>query len=309
MKQSSVCLVGVGAIGGVHLDAYLNMVSVQLTVVETNPAVAQELQERGIRVLPRLEDSWSNFIDIYDVCLPTFLHKNAILSILDNTNAAILCEKPIAIDLDETEKILTALKPRQRLFCAFVERFNEPCILLKNFSDQSTKPLEMSFTRRTKKPLNASWFNHTELGGDILLDLGIHDIDLACWYSGSTIASISDHVYGDNEHESFVIHFENDSTAKIDLGWDLPDNHRPGIENIMEVRSGGKVARYISDKEMVLINQVEFLVRPRFPLAYNKEIVDALALVNQETLINNFPSLDTLKQGMQTYELIKKDRK
>lgn len=309
MKRSNVCLVGVGAIGGVHLDAYIDTPSVQLTVIENNPVVAQKLQKRGIEVVSRLEDTWSTPVDIYDVCLPTFLHVDAILSILDNTKAAIICEKPIAIDLAETEMILPAFEPRLRLFCAFVERFNEPCIVLKNFSEQARKPIEMNFTRRTKKPLKAPWFNRPELGGDILLDLGIHDIDLACWYSGSTVAAISDHVYSDNDHESFVIHFENASTANIKLGWDLPEDHQFGIENIMEIRTGGQRARYTSDNETVLLNQTEFSVQPRFPQAYKNEIAEALALVSGELSTNNFPSMDALKQGMQTYELIKKDRK
>jgi len=309
MNIINVCLVGAGSIGMVHADTYIKNPNIKLTVVETEITKIDLLSKMGITVLTDLKSATNEHFDLFDICLPTHLHMEAINGTLSNSDAYVMCEKPIVLNTQQMDVLTKLPGVKDRLLCAFVERFNDPFVQIKEWSDRQVSPIKMEFKRRTKKPLNSPWFSKPELGGDILLDLGIHDIDLSLWFTDSRPVSVSNHEFADNNHESFDLTFQDGSLASFYLGWDLPENHAKGIENIVSVQSSTGSIRYLSESE-TLAGDIDRDVRPRFPLAYENEINEALLLASTgaKDISAKFPSLDQLKAGIKSFGMIAKDR-
>lgn len=308
MKAVKVCLIGAGNIGLVHLDAYKQRSDVEIAVLEADPDKQTSLKKRGITVYNDLDEALKVKHDLYDICLPTRAHHTFISHLLEHTDAYFLCEKPLALSHKEVNDIARMSGSSKRVMCAFVERFHEPCKVMKEWTLEHEGPYTMEFKRRTQKPLNAPWFNKPELGGDILLDLGIHDIDLTLWLSRSKIVSVSNHTFEDNNHESFQLTFDDGSTASIELGWNLEPDHPKGIENVMAIQSiDGSYVRYDSNTEL-LSGDIQKKIRPRFPEAYYDEISEAISVVRGNSL-HSFPTFNEIRRGMKSVDIIKKYRK
>jgi predicted dehydrogenase len=238
------------------------------------------------------------------------VHASTIQTILEKTRAYILCEKPLTLDVPQIDMLSKLPGAQTRISGAFVERFHEPFVAMKSWADKQTAPFTMSFSRRTKQPTYAAWFHKPELGGDILLDLGIHDIDLASWFTGTPVISVSDHTYDDDTHESFRLNYQDGSTADFYFGWDLPEDHKVGIENHVSIKSAAGELAYDSTAEsLARTSPKKQAVRPRFPEAYYDELKAAISLAGGDTSNDRFPALNDMRAVMEIIQLAKQDRK
>ena len=304
MSKRRVCLVGYGSIGSVHAEAYRQHEDVLLSIVELDPVKRKQAASGHTTTYDSLDVALKYDHDLYDVCLPTHLHKPIVTQILTQTNAVVLCEKPLGMNAHEVREMQVLQNANRRLLCALVERFNQPFSSIKAWTSKCQGPYEMTFVRRTKKPLAAAWFGHPELGGDIVLDLAIHDIDLALWYVSASIISVR-RQSSDNNSEAFLLGFKDGSTAHITSVWDLPNNHSAGIENHVLLKSNGGSIAYDSTKEELSYDVLENMT-PRFPAAYYAEINAALAYVSGAP--NLFPDLTTVLAGLEIFDKVKEAR-
>lgn len=306
IADMNVCLIGCGGIGSLHLEVYQSL-GCSVSVVETDPDKVTLLASKQVPVYASIDEVIVSHHDLYDVCLPTHHHAKAVEVLLKQTSSKILCEKPLTLTSVEAKQLYSTADATTRLLCAFVERFNHPFELIKQWTDSHPGPYELTLKRRTKKPRNAPWFGQPELGGDVVLDLGIHDIDLAIWLTNSTCTEILNHQASHDDHENFELLFADGSRSKHYSGWDLPQDHQFGIENYVSLRTGDDSITYNSDTETITTNHDDRTVTPRFPAAYYKEIEAALAFtadLNQR----QFPSADTVVHGLDIFEKIKARR-
>jgi predicted dehydrogenase len=163
----------------------------------------------------------------------------------------------------------------------------------------------MRFTRRTKKPEQQGWFSDPKLGGDIVLDLGIHDIDASIWFSKSELASIISHVT-DQDQESFEIKLQDGSRCHFDLGWDIPATSEIGIENNFSIKTATGSFTYDGLTETITVNEVTKSVNPRFPQAYQNEIHGSIQMPHKKD--SHFPTHNEIKHGLTIVEAITKER-
>lgn len=305
--RQRVCLIGIGAIGGLHLEAYQRYsTEVQLGIVEIDPQKRSKIEMQGYQTYDSLEDAFTDDYGLYDIALPTFLHFNALDKILSETNASILCEKPLVLNKKELAHLLMKHGDfEKRVNCAFVERFNEPFFMAKQWAKEHSAPFRIHLERRTKKPIQTNWLGKPEQGGDVMLDLGIHDIDAVIWWTGSSLESISRHTLGD-DLEEVLINMKDGSEALIVAGWDLPADNEAGIVNIFELQAGEDYFRYDQDREQVVENRKALTVTRRFPIAYFNEI-DAM-LGKCDELRTHFPTKMELSEAINIVSMIQKDR-
>ena len=300
---------GVGAIGGLHLEAYRRHgTKITLGTVEMDSQKNKRLTQEVDHVYRVLEDAVAHSYDLFDICLPTFLHFEAIEKILSTTSSQILCEKPLVLNITELQKLKKQFPTlSDRVNCAFVERFNEPFYLAKQWSEKQRGPFSIILERRTKKPVYAEWSGDVSRGGDVMLDLGIHDIDAACWWTNSVIDKIEKHtVSGDTESVSIIM--ADGSTVKIITGWDLPQEASTGIVNTFRiVASNNSSFSYNADDEKVSYDGGEHHVIPRFPSAYYSEIDTFLGIPMKHS--GGFPTLNEIENTMITLSKIQEDRK
>ncbi|MCD6472158.1 Gfo/Idh/MocA family oxidoreductase [Candidatus Aerophobetes bacterium] len=202
MKSLGIGLAGCGAIGKVHALAYRNLSSyyrlpVQVKLVgvcTSNERTAKRAQQEhnfefccnDYSFLLERDD-----IDIIDCCMPNYLHKNVILDTI-SCGKHIYCEKPLAMNVEEAEQIINAVRNSNvKHQIAFNYRFVPATIRAKQLIKQDSLGKIFSFRGEylhsgyidLDRPM--SWrLRKEEAGGGALIDLGIHIIDLIRYLLG-----------------------------------------------------------------------------------------------------------------------------
>ena len=128
-------------------------------------------------------------IDVIDICTPNIYHYDMIMKSLD-AGKNVYCEKPLAINYEQAEKILEKLESvnePQNLICAsvFQNRFTPAVLKAKQLISEGRLGRIISFrtaylhNSNIDLTKNASWKQDATIGGGgVLFDLGSHVIDL-----------------------------------------------------------------------------------------------------------------------------------
>ena len=121
MKKLNVGLVGAGFMGKAHVVAYSNMpkffwpapaVPVLKTVCDIEPSIAEEAKDRfGFQASCT---DWHDIIndpeiDVVNICTPNNVHAPIAIAALQ-AGKHVICEKPIASNLDDAKAMADAAK-------------------------------------------------------------------------------------------------------------------------------------------------------------------------------------------------------
>ena len=130
-------------------------------------------------------------IDAVVIATPTSTHTQVI------TDAAlagkhIFCEKPLALTLDECDAAITAvMQARVKLQLGFMRRFDAAYVLAKKKIDEGTIGQPVAFHSISRDATRTSLeFARREKSGGMILDMGVHDFDMARWLMGSEIVRV-----------------------------------------------------------------------------------------------------------------------
>ena len=127
-------------------------------------------------------------IDVIDICLPTFLHKEFTLRAAAAAKD-VVCEKPMAMSLSEADAMIEACrKANVKLFIAHCIRFWPEYALLKQMVSDGRygKLVSLNLTRLGEFPSWSSenWLADESKSGGGVLDMHIHDTDYALYLLG-----------------------------------------------------------------------------------------------------------------------------
>ena len=127
-------------------------------------------------------------IDFVDICLPSFLHREYVMMLLER-GYHVLCEKPMALNSKDCVDMVSAEKKSGNLLMiAQVLRFFNEYEYLKNCIEENTfgKPLAASFKRVSQPPVWGwdNWFMDYNKSGGCITDLHIHDVDMVRYLFG-----------------------------------------------------------------------------------------------------------------------------
>lgn len=283
-SKLKVCVVGAGNIGGLHLEMYQTMLGADCEViaVDADESRRETAEKYGAKFYTSLDAALAEHeFDLVDVSTPTNLHFDLAKRVLEETNAHLIIEKPITQTSAQAAELAELAKNKNRIvMCAMVERFFQPFQQIKEWCDNNQGPFEMEFVRRTRKP-DAAWFGKQSLGSDVTQDLGIHDIDLARWFSNGGIQKVQDVKNLPDRAEISAV-MDDSSKVNFTFGWDLPDDSAQGIENIVRVRSGDKEISYNSADNSLTIDGVKQAVtEQRIPSAYGGELKHMVECIRQ----------------------------
>jgi len=129
-------------------------------------------------------------IDAVFICTPNYLNKPLTIQALE-AGKHVFCEKPPAFNSNEVEEIIdTEKKTGKKLMYGFNHRHHESIRHMKNLIDSKEYGKVIWMRGRYGKSVDKSFFNtwraKKELaGGGILLDQGIHMLDLFIMLGGS----------------------------------------------------------------------------------------------------------------------------
>ncbi len=179
-----IALVGVGGMGGVHLNVYKNMKDIELCAL--CDIRLDMLKEKAEGLSARLYSDMEEMLkeekpDMVDICTPTYLHVEQSVMAME-AGANVLCEKPMALSGVDCEKLTETIKRTgKRYMTAQVVRFMNPYIYLKNTlkSQKYGRLVSLSMQRVSQTPLWSweNWMLCKEKSGHAPIDLMIHDID------------------------------------------------------------------------------------------------------------------------------------
>ena len=126
--------------------------------------------------------------DMVDVCLPTFLHAKTTIELLKR-GYNVLCEKPMALNYEQSTAMVEAANQSEgKLMIAQCLRFASAYTFIKDAIEAQTygKPVSAVFRRMGGPPVRGwdNWFMDHSRSKGCLLDMHIHDIDMARFLFG-----------------------------------------------------------------------------------------------------------------------------
>lgn len=224
-------VIGVGRMGMVHARI-LNQIQ-EVNVV----AVVDSRPEAGASLARELETTWyasteatlrDAAIEAWLIATPTPTHPVIVRSALE-AGIHVLCEKPLSLDAREGST-LGRLAGRQGLVLqiGFWRRFSAPWKIAKETLDAGLigDPVMIRLSQWDAYPPPAA-FCDPRVSGGLAIDCGVHEFDLAEWFTGSTVTTVTgrnlrivdDAVRrsGDVDNLVAMLDLENGVTAMVDL--------------------------------------------------------------------------------------------
>ncbi|MFX0049300.1 MAG: Gfo/Idh/MocA family protein, partial [Candidatus Hermodarchaeota archaeon] len=185
-------------------------------------------------------DGWIKMIeneklDIVSICTPNYLHASITLKAIEK-NCHVLCEKPIAITQEELNQMEAILNAKDLIFfSSFQKRYNPTFKLIKNIIERGILGkitlIRYYFSHYGPyKSWNAlseeKWFfDSQKAGGGVLLDLGVHCIDILRFLLGD-YDKVTGFNYNttcinleDEDNCTVLFRFKNDTTGLISVSW------------------------------------------------------------------------------------------
>lgn len=192
MKKTKVTfgIVGCGRIAQRHAE-HINRLGKLVAVCDIVPQKAEELAKKyNAQAVFKIEDLLKiPNIDVISICTPNGLHAKHSIQAL-KTNHHVLCEKPMAIKVEDCRQmILAAKKAKKDLFIVKQNRFNPPIVALKKLLDEKKLGKIYSaqlncFWNRNPEYYKNSWKGTKDLDGGTLFTQFSHFIDLLYWLVG-----------------------------------------------------------------------------------------------------------------------------
>ena len=228
----NVGVVGLGRLGRVYAEDLARYVpAANLVAVADAQASVAETFAREYRV-PKWYASHSDLLSDRDVeavavITPTSTHKEVVVEAA-RCGKAIFCEKPISLSMVESKQMLDAVGRAGVFFqMGFQRRFDSGYIEAKKKVDAGvigTPVLIISISRDPFAP--PLEFCDPKASGGLILDMGIHDFDLARMFvgevesvfaTGAALAYPEMNSVGDIDNAVINLVFENGSLGVVQL--------------------------------------------------------------------------------------------
>jgi len=284
-----VGLVGVGRMGSVLARHLVNGVpeASLVAIADLDRAKAQALASQNgaaaVYVDP-LELFERRDIEAVLIVTPTDTHP-ALVAAAAAAGKHVFVEKPLALTLDGCERAISAAAAAGvKLQVGFMRRFDPAYREAKGKIEQGAIGRPTLFKSINRDPVRTSLeFARRESSGGLIMDLGIHDFDLARWLMGSEVARVSSEggclAYpelaeaGDIDNAVVNLRFQDGAVGNVDLS----RNAVYGFDSRTEVlgTSGAVVVGRQRESDLMLLyaKGAGGPTRPgRFDQAYLEEI-------------------------------------
>ena len=332
-----VGVIGCGAIAQlVHLPAYRDLEKAELVAVaDVDAKRAEDTAKKfgakywysDYKQLLARED-----IDAVSICTPNFLHCEQAVAAAE-AQKSVLLEKPMAVTLEECDQIIDACKKaRVKLMIGFNSRFEAVNQKVKKLLEDGT--IGNIFQIRCLSaysgpydfwPAVTDWFyDSTKVGGGVLIDAGIHYIDMVRWFMGdkaevAEVTSIGGSlVKGLNVEDNAIVllKFKHGSIGEIDVSWtykgSAPSTEILGTGGGIFIRPPSSTLSVVP--HTALSEDLKGTIFPRFSssveevMSYQKKKVEHFVdcvLNDQEPLVSGYDGRASLEIVLAAYESMK----
>ena len=194
MGRLNVGLIGLGRLGRVYARDLAGRIPETRLVAVADPAgslatdVAAELDvaHAYTDAMALIDDA---SVDAIVITTPTHLHREHVIAAVERKKPTF-CEKPPALSLVEVAAMKTAIERSGTFFqMGFMRRFDVGYAAAKKQIEACRIGTPLVFKATSRDPFRPSleYANPASSGG-MLIDMGIHDFDLARWFMGDVRA-------------------------------------------------------------------------------------------------------------------------
>src|SRR5699024_1137109 len=258
-------IIGCGFIAKKHAKAIQEVENAKLVAVCDKVPEMMELytNEYGAKAYTDMQEMLEKEnIEIVCICTPSGLHAPIAVEVAAAKKHIIL-EKPIAMSLEDTDKIIDACRDNQvKLAVVHPNRFRPVVKEVKKSLDEnqlgkiSHVNCTVNWNRNQAYYDQAPWRGTKEHDGGVLMNQAIHNIDLLLWFIGQPkeIYSMEATRLRDIEAEDVsvgIIRFESDVLGVVETSTTVyPKNYEESITIFGEkgtIKIGGQNALYFKD--------------------------------------------------------------
>lgn len=225
-----LAIVGAGRMGAFHARTLATVESVEVVAVADADADVAQSVAAEIGATAATPDGLLDRDDIeaWLVATPTLTHGSVVRAALD-AGLDVLCEKPLALDLDESRALQQLAADMDRILqIGFWRRYSPPWAIAKTLLDGGAigRPLMVRLSQWDANPPPASFCDPAVSGG-LAIDCGVHEFDLVEWLTGLAIERVTAHnlplvdesigAVGDVDNLLAVLELAGGAVATVDL--------------------------------------------------------------------------------------------
>src|SRR5262245_55728604 len=194
MAKLNIGLIGVGRLGRIYArDLSTRIACTRLTAIADTDTDALERVRAEFDVPHAYLDSAEllrdRSVDAIVIVTPTNTHRE-VANAAAAAGKPIFCEKPPSISLDDALAMRESVKQSGIFFqLGFMRRFDSGYAAAKKQVDDGAIGYAVVFksTSRDPYPPSLSYADPRSSGG-LIIDMGIHDFDLARWFMGEVVS-------------------------------------------------------------------------------------------------------------------------
>lgn len=222
-----VGVIGTGAMGKNHVRIYSEMEGVELAGIsdidrERVEALAAQFNTSAFT---DYKEMFAAGLDAVSVVVPTKMHRAVVLDALE-AGINVLVEKPIADTVENADLMIEAAKKAGKiLMVGHIERFNPAVIKLKEIIDSGLLGKVVSISTRRVGPYNP---RIRDVG--VILDIGVHDIDIISYLYGMKINQVyavaGADIYSYEDHATIHLRLNHAFSGLVETNWLTPHKIR-----------------------------------------------------------------------------------
>jgi UDP-N-acetyl-2-amino-2-deoxyglucuronate dehydrogenase len=229
----NVGFLGAGEVAGIHGTALASIAGARLAAVaDSKPDRARALAGKyGAVSFPDLEAMLSfQGLDVIYILTPPAGHASQILAVAE-ARLPIVCEKPLTVTLAEADQALDACRlAGVPLMTGLSHRYHPLAVRARQLllAGELGDFVAAWSHRLTHLPISRdSWLNDIRVGGGLILQYAMHDLDWLCWLGGDVIQVSAQEAHTNPElaiedNRWALLQFRNGGSGIVGASWSVP---------------------------------------------------------------------------------------
>jgi scyllo-inositol 2-dehydrogenase (NAD+) len=311
-NRLGIGVIGLGRLGTAYAKYFTGRITgaTLVAVSDVNETAATSLAAQlGVtRVYNRHQDLITDeTVDAVVIVSPTSTHPE-IVADAASKGKPIFCEKPLSINLNEAQAMLRVVNETNVFFqMGVMRRFDKGYVAAWNKIEEGAIGTPVLFKSSSRDPYRPSleYLDPAHSGG-LLVDCGIHDLDLGRWFMGDiasvytiggTLAYPEMKTIGDIDNAVTSLYFESGALGVIDLsrngvyGYDIRTEIL-GTEGTLKIGYLRETPIMVMTKDGITHDTVPYFTE-RFEQAYISQLQNFV-----DSLLQSRPPTVTCADGV-----------
>jgi scyllo-inositol 2-dehydrogenase (NAD+) len=317
MKRLNVGLISLGRLGRVYARDLAGRIPETRLVAIADPVAALAHEVAVECDVPKHYTDPAALIDdpavdAFVIVSPTHTHRELVIAAASRRKPTF-CEKPPALALDEVVAMQTAIAASGMFFqMGFMRRFDAGYAAAKQQIADGRIGTPLVFKATSRDPFRPSLeYANPKSSGGMLIDMGIHDFDLARWFMGDvrTVAAIGGTIaypelatVGDIDNAVASLTFTSGKLGVVDLsrsgiyGYDI-STEILGSEGTLKIGYLRETPVMLLTKNSVAHDTVPYFME-RFRDAYTTQLQNFA-----QNVLHGRPAPITIEDGMEALRI------